>query len=154
MLRKQCELTMATTVRACRGEVLEGGRRSGVAVLHEIPAEPRLWRAGGAGETAGDRIASSIPYTLCESLLAHDRLAGIWGMGGALALGWIRRLYDFLSTPRVRYGHATPAFLPGQFLKTWRFMELRIYDANSHAISWQGLAGEKFELQGVSGSTL
>ena len=57
MLRKQCELTMATTVRACRGEVLEGGRRSGVAVLHEIPAEPRLWRARGAGETAGVRIA-------------------------------------------------------------------------------------------------
>ena len=137
----------AATVRARRGEAWEGGRRSGVAVLHEIPAEPRLWRARGAGETAGDRIASSIPYTLCESLLAHDRLAGIWGMGCALALGWIRRPYDFLSTPRVRNGHATPAFLPGQFLKTWRFMELRIYDANSHAISWQGLGGESLSFK-------
>ena len=57
MLRKQWKLTTAATVRACRGEVLEGGRRSGVAVLHEIPAEPRLWRARGAGETAGVRIA-------------------------------------------------------------------------------------------------
>ena len=61
IVRKKCELTIAATVRARRAEAWEGGRRSGVAVLHEIPAEPRLLRARGAGETAGHRFASSIP---------------------------------------------------------------------------------------------
>ena len=149
IVRKQCELTIAATVRARRGEAWEGGRRSGVAVLHEIPAEPRLLRARGSGSHAGHRFASSIPYTLCESLLAHDRLPGIWGRGDALALGWMcpKEAVRFSSYAQSTQRSRNAGVPARSVLKTWRFMELQIYAANSHATSWQSLAGESFSFK-------
>ena len=127
----------------------EGGRRSGVAVLHEIPAEPRLLRARGSGSHAGHRFASSIPYTLCESLLAHDRLPGIWGRGDALALGWMcpKEAVRFSSYAQSTQRSRNAGVPARSVLKTWRFMELQIYAANSHATSWQSLAGESFSFK-------
>ena len=63
-------------------------------------------------------IASSIPYTLCESR-AGTRPLG-WELGDGRALwrsvgGGPKEADDFLSMPGVRNGLATPAFLPGQF---------------------------------------
>ena len=65
----------------------------------------------GRRRDRGHRIASSIPYTLCESR-AGTRPLG-WELGEGRAL-WCSA-DDFLSMPGVRNGLATPAFLPGQF---------------------------------------